>query len=62
MLREISIDGAPKIGEGAHGEVFRIADDTIACGRRHKWLSYSSDSWIRYFLGLSIARNKYVVA
>lgn len=30
MLREISIDGAPKIGEGAHGEVFRIADDTIA--------------------------------
>ena len=30
MLREISLDGAPKIGEGAHGEVYRIADDTIA--------------------------------
>ena len=30
MQREISLDGAPKIGEGAHGEVYRIADDTIA--------------------------------
>ena len=29
MQREISIDGALKIGEGAHGEVYRIAEDTI---------------------------------
>jgi len=28
-LRNISIDGAPKIGEGAHGEVYRIDGDTI---------------------------------
>ncbi|MCR4814385.1 MAG: hypothetical protein K5879_06130 [Lachnospiraceae bacterium] len=29
-LRQISIAGAPKIGgEGAHGEVYRIAEDTI---------------------------------
>ena len=28
-LRQINIDGAPKIGEGAHGEVYRIAEDTI---------------------------------
>ena len=29
-LREISIEGARKIGEGAHGEVYRISEDTIA--------------------------------
>ena len=28
-LRRISIAGAVKIGEGAHGEVYRIAEDTI---------------------------------
>lgn len=28
-LRNISIDGAPKVGEGAHGEVYRIDGDTI---------------------------------
>ena len=28
-LRHISTEGAVKIGEGAHGEVFRIAEDTI---------------------------------
>ncbi len=28
-MREISIDGAPKIGEGAHGEIFQIDEDTI---------------------------------
>ena len=28
-MREISIDGAPKIGEGAHGEVFQMDEDTI---------------------------------
>ncbi len=27
--RQISITDAPKIGEGAHGEVYRIAEDTI---------------------------------
>ncbi len=26
---QISIENAPKIGEGAHGEVYRIAEDTI---------------------------------
>ena len=29
-LREISVDGLIKIGEGAHGEVYRIDEDTIA--------------------------------
>ena len=28
-LREISIEGAPLIGEGAHSKVYRIAEDTI---------------------------------
>ncbi len=28
-MREISIENAPKIGEGAHGEVYRIEEDTI---------------------------------
>ena len=28
-LEEIDIEGAVKIGEGAHSEVYRIADDTI---------------------------------
>ncbi|MCR4591502.1 MAG: phosphotransferase [Lachnospiraceae bacterium] len=28
-FRELNIDGAPKIDEGASGEVYRIADDTI---------------------------------
>ena len=28
-LRQISLDGAVKIGAGAHAEVFRIAEDTI---------------------------------
>ncbi len=28
-LRQISIEGAPKIGEGAHGEVYRLDDETI---------------------------------
>ena len=27
--REISLEGAEKIGEGAHGEVYRIDDETI---------------------------------
>ncbi len=29
MPKNISIEGAPKIGEGAHGEVYRISEDTI---------------------------------
>ena len=28
-MRELSIDGASKIGEGAHGEVYQISEDTI---------------------------------
>ena len=28
-LREISLEGAEKIGAGAHAEVFRIAEDTV---------------------------------
>lgn len=28
-LRQVSIAGAPKIGEGSHGEVYRIAEDMI---------------------------------
>ena len=28
-LREVSLEGAQKIGQGAHAEVFRIAEDTV---------------------------------
>ena len=30
IFREISLEGAEKIGEGAHGEVYRIDEETIA--------------------------------
>ena len=30
VFREISLEGAEKIGEGAHGEVYRIDEETIA--------------------------------
>ena len=30
VFREINIEGAEKIGEGAHGEVYRIDEETIA--------------------------------
>lgn len=30
VFREISLESAEKIGEGSHGEVYRIDEETIA--------------------------------